>query len=98
MTALITIITLVTMAAGAVVFWASFCRLSHSSVRVRTSVRAGIWLLASTAFLAVTLPLVGWWTPDPLTAALLVGVAIHQVSTSVTWRHGVPVMYLRGLR
>ena len=98
MTALITIITLVTMAAGAVVFWCSFCRLSKSSGRVRTSVMAGIWILASTSFLAAVMPLLGWWTPDPLTAALLVGVAIHQASTSVTWRHGVPVMYLRGRR
>ena len=97
MTYLVTIVTLIAMSAAAVVFWCSFCRLSKASKRVRTSVRAGIWILGSSSVLAFALPLLGWWTPDPLTAAILVGVAVHQVSTSVTWRHGVPVMYLRGL-
>ena len=53
------------------------------SGRVRTSVRAGIWILASTSFLAVAL--LGWWTPDPLDGGNLLGVAVHQVST---FRHG----------
>lgn len=95
MTALVTIVTLITMAAAAVVFWASFCRLTKTSARVFTSVRIGIWLLASTSLLALVLPPFGRWTPDPMSAAILVAIAAHQLATRRTWSHGVPHWYIR---
>ena len=96
MTALVTIVTLITMAAAAVVFLASFCRLTKTSARVFTSVRLGVWLLASTSLLALCLPVLGWWTPDPMSAAILVAIAAHQLATRRTWSHGVPHWYVRG--
>lgn len=95
MTYLVTIVTLIAMSAAAVVFWCSFCRLTKTTGRVFTSVRLGIWLLASTSLLAVALPLLGRWTPDPLSAAILVAIAAHQLATRRAWMHHVPHHYMR---
>jgi divalent metal cation (Fe/Co/Zn/Cd) transporter len=95
MIVLVTLVSLIAISAAAVVFYASFCRLTKTTGRVFATVRLGIWLLASTSFLAIWLPLLGWWTPDPLTAAILVAVAAHQLATRRAWLHDVPHFYLR---
>lgn len=81
------------MSAGVVAF-ASFCRLTKTSVRTFTSVRLGIYLLAASALTVLVAPLSGW-TPDALHAALLLALAVHQVATRRTWQHGVPHWYTR---
>jgi hypothetical protein len=88
------IILYVALVSAGIVAFASFCRLTKTSVRTITSVRLGIWLLATSALAVLVAPLAGW-SPDILHAALLLALAVHQVATRRTWQHGVPHWFTR---
>ena len=89
-----TLLMITIMSAG-VVLYASFCRLSMTSRKTITTLRISICLLAATALLAMVAPFVWGWAPDPMHAALLTALALHQVVTRKTWQHGVPEWFMR---
>lgn len=88
------VLLFVALVSAGVVAFASFCRLTKTSLRTYTSVRLGIWLLAISALGVLAAPLAGW-SPDVLHASLLLALAVHQVATRRTWTHGVPHWYSR---
>lgn len=88
------ILLYVAMLSAGIVAFASFCRLTKTSVHTMTSVRLGIWLLATSSLAVLVAPFAGW-LPDILHAALLFALAVHQVATRRTWQHGVPHWFTR---
>lgn len=88
------ILLYVALSSAGIVAFASFCRLTKTSAHTITSVRLGIWMLATSALAVLVAPFAGW-TPDILHAALLLGLAVHQVATRRTWQHGVPHWFTR---
>lgn len=88
------ILLCVAMVSAGIVAFASFCRLTKTSVRTFTSIRLGIYLLAISALTVLAAPLCGW-EPDLLHVGLLLALAVHQVATRRTWQHGVPHWYVR---
>ena len=90
------ILLFITLICAGVVAFASFCRLTKTSVKTHTSVRLGIFLLAVSSLLTICAPFIWHWTPDLIHVGLLVGLAIHQVATRQTWQHGVPHGFVYG--
>lgn len=85
----------ITYIAAGVVFFASFCRLTKTTIETRPAVRLGIVTLAGVSFVALLAPVLWQWDPDLFHCFLFVGVAIHKVATRTAWAHHVPASYLR---
>ena len=88
---------IVSVLCGAVVIYASFCRLTKTNSRTKTSVRFAVWCVASVSVLIVIAPLLTSWRPDAAHAALMAAVALYQWSLRRTWQHGVPHSFQRSL-
>lgn len=90
-----TLVLLAHVMAALVVMYASFCRLSKTTLETYTLVRFAIWVMGSTAAVALFAPVIWGWRPDVFHVAILGAIGFLQVITSRQWRHGVPDRFQR---
>ena len=81
--------------AALVVMYASFCRLSKTTLETYTLVRFAIWLMGSVAAVALFAPVIWGWRPDVFHVVILGAIGFLQVITSRQWRNGVPDRFQR---
>lgn len=93
MTSLVMLIHLVS---AGVVAYACFCRLTKTTCQTLTSVRFGLWAIASAALTSLAAPVIWDWRPDIMHAGIFAALAVSQISTRRQWQHGVPEWFQRG--
>lgn len=81
--------------AALVVMYASFCRLSKTTLETYAAVRFAIWLMGSVAALAMVAPVIWGWRPDVFHVLILGSIGLMQIITSRQWRAGVPDRFQR---
>jgi hypothetical protein len=77
----------ITLVCAGIVLFASFCRLTKTSVRTHASVRLGISLIAGASIFALVAPFLWQWNPDLIHLAIFAGMAVHQIATRKAWQH-----------
>lgn len=91
-----TLLDNLTLLCAGVVLFASFCRLTKTTEETHTTVRLGIYLIASAAIFALVAPFLWKWNPDLIHLAIFAGLAVHKVATRKAWQHGVPHWFIYG--
>lgn len=93
------------LAAGAALFWSSFCRLTHVSHETLPDIRLVVWVQSVSALTVIFTPLLPIVEPvcdwPPLTTPLwvwvgvIVSAAAIQIVTARHWVDGVPRDYTK---
>jgi hypothetical protein len=72
-----------------------FCRLVHTTVSTRISVRFAIFFLGLAALVGIGAPLYGW-EPDPVSILITAACLLMQLVAAHFWRGGVPRNFQKG--
>ena len=91
-----TLLDNLTLICAGVVLFASFCRLTKTTEKTFTTVRLGVFLLASASIFALAAPFLWQWNPDLIHLAVFFALAVHQIATRKSWQHGVPHWFVYG--
>ena len=90
---------------AAVLWWSSFCRLTHTDRETIREIRAAVWFqgsVATTLLIAPYLPLLdkaftwpAYTTPVQIWLCVLAAQVRIQIATSRHWHDGVPRSYIK---
>jgi hypothetical protein len=72
-----------------------FCRLVHTSISTRISVRIAIFFLGLAALVGIGAPLYGW-RPDVVVTVITAACLFMQLVAARHWRGGVPGSFQKG--